>query len=83
MAKGIKYHTYLVEDYLKDSERAAGYLREAILEGELDLLRAVVGDLIETGYEGFKVSVNKSYIDGETQNVIDVEMTQKVLEVNS
>ena len=42
MKKGIKYHTYLVEDYLKDSERAAGYLREAILEGDLELLRAVV-----------------------------------------
>lgn len=60
MAKGIKYHTYLVEDYLKDSECAAGYWREAILEGDLDLLRAVVGDLIEAGYEGFQVNLKNS-----------------------
>ena len=83
MAKGIKYHTYLVENYLKDSGRASGYLREAILEGELDLLRAVIGDLTDAGYEGFKVTGNKIYINGKTQNVIDVEMTQKILKVNS
>lgn len=83
MVKGIKYHTYLVENYLKDSERAAGYLKEAILEGDLDLLKAVIEDLIETGYEGFKVDVNKSFIDRKTQNVIDIEMTQTVLEINS
>ena len=83
MKKGIKYHTYLVEDYLKDSERAAGYLREAILEGDLELLRAVVGDLIETGYENFQVNVNKSDVNGEIQYSLDVETTQRVLEVKS
>ena len=35
MVKGIKFHNYLVEKQLKDSERAAGYLREALLEGDL------------------------------------------------
>lgn len=79
MAKGIKFHNYLVEKHLKDSERAAGYLREALEEGDLELLRAVIGDLIEAGYEGFQVYVNKSYTKVETQDFIDVEMTQRIL----
>lgn len=83
MAKGIKFHTYLIEKHLKYSDRAAGYLREALEEGDLELLRAVVGDLIESGYEGFKITVNKSDMNGETQDFLDVEMTQRVLEVKS
>jgi len=82
MAKGIKYQTYLVNDYLKDSERAAGYLKEAILAGELDLLKAVIEDLIEAGYEIFQIGVEKSKLNGETETSINVEMTQKRLEVN-
>lgn len=76
MAKGIKFHTYLIEKHLNDSERAAGYLREALIEGDLELLRAVVGDLIDASYESFKVTVDKSDINGEAQDSIDVEMTQ-------
>lgn len=83
MAKGIKFHNYLVEKQLKDSERAAGYLREALLEGDLELLRAVVGDLIEAGYEGFQVNVNLRHTNEEKQDFFDVEMTQRVLEVKS
>lgn len=58
-------------------------MREAIEEGDLDLLRAVVGDLIEAGYEKFQVNVNKSDANGELQNSLDVEITQRVLEVKS
>ena len=62
MAKGIKFHTYLylIEKHLKDSEWAAGYLREALEEGDLELLQAVVGDLIEAGYSGFKITASQS-----------------------
>ena len=83
MAKGIKFHTYLIEKHLNDSERAAGYLREALIEGDLELLRAIVGDLIDASYEGFKVTMNKSDINGEAQDSIDVQMTQQALEVKS
>lgn len=83
MAKGIKFHTYLIEKHLTNSDRAAGYLREALEEGDLDLLRTVVGDLIEGGYEKFQVNVNKSDANGELQYSLDVEMTQRVLEVKS
>lgn len=58
-------------------------MREALEEGDLELLRAVVEDLIESGYEGFKITVNKSDMNGETQDFLDVEMTQRVLEVKS
>lgn len=58
--KGIKFHTYLVEKHLTNSDRAASYLREALEEGDLDLLRAVVDDLIESGYERFRVNINES-----------------------
>ena len=82
MAKGIKFHTYLIEKHLNDSERAAGYLKEALIEGDLELLRTVAGDLIDASYEGFKVTVNKSDING-AQDSIDVEMIQQALEVKS
>lgn len=58
-------------------------MREALEEGDLELLRAVVGDLIESGYEGFKITVKKSDMNVETQDFLDVEMTQRVLEVKS
>lgn len=83
MVKGIKFHNYLVEKQLEDSERAAGYLREALEEGDLELLRAVVGDLIEAGYEGFQVNVKLSPTNGEKQDFLDVEMRQRVLKVKS
>lgn len=86
MAKGMKFHTYLIEKHLKDSERAAGYLREALKEGDLELLQAVVGDLIEAGYEGFKITANTSHTSGETQHFLEsaeIEVTQQVLEVKN
>lgn len=83
MTKGIKFHTYLTEKHLTNSDRAAGYLREALEEGDLDLLRAVVGDLIEAGYKNYKVNLNKSDGNGEVQYSLDVEMTQRVLEVKN
>ena len=83
MAKCIKFHTYLIEKHLINPDKAAGYLREALEEGDLDLLRAVLGDLIEAGYEKFQLNVNKLDVDGELRHALDVEMTQRVLEVKS
>lgn len=86
MIKGIKYHTYIVEKHLKDPDRAAGYLREALEEGDLELLQAVVGDLIEAGYQGLKITGNQSNTNGDTQHFLDeveIEMTQQVLAVKS
>ncbi len=75
--KGIKFHNYLIKTHLQVSERAAGYLREALEEGDLELLQAVVGDLIEAGYEGFKIVGNQSHIKVETQEVFDIEIKNR------
>ncbi|MUH00566.1 hypothetical protein F7734_53190 [Scytonema sp. UIC 10036] len=81
--KGIKFHNYLIKTHLQVSERAAGYLREALEEGDLELLQVVVGDLIEAGYEGFKIVAERSHINGETQEVFDIEMVPEILKVKS
>jgi DNA-binding phage protein len=81
--KGINFHSYLIKTHLQTSERAAGYLREALEEGDLELLQVVVGDLIEAGYENFKIVANQSHINEETQDVFDVEMRTEILRVKS
>lgn len=83
MKKGINFHSYLIQTHLQASERAAGYLREALEEGDLELLQVVVGDLIEAGYENFKIVANQSHINEETQDVFDVEMRTEILRVKS
>lgn len=82
MAKGIKFHSYLIKNYLKDSERAAGYLREALLEGDLELLQAVVSDLIEAGYCRLGITLNQLDVKQETNNLLDtaeIELTEEAV----
>lgn len=46
MGKSISYHLYLIES-LKNQEVAEGYIEAALEEGEPDLLRKVIEDVIE------------------------------------
>ncbi|WP_017750027.1 hypothetical protein [Scytonema hofmannii] len=46
-------------------------------------MQAVVGDLIEAGYEGFKIVANESYINRETQEIFDIKMIQEIVKVKS
>lgn len=46
MSKGISYHTYLIES-LKNKEAAEGYIEAALEEGDPDLLRKVIEDVVE------------------------------------
>lgn len=53
MGKSINFETYLIEEFLKDSQQAEAYLKEALAEGDLELLRMSVENLIKAGYEDF------------------------------
>lgn len=50
----ISFDTYLVEEFLQDSEQAEAYLKEAIVEGDLELLKMSIENLLKAGYGSFK-----------------------------
>lgn len=83
MAKGVKLETYLKENFLKDKEQAEDYLNYALEEGDLELLQAVAGDLIESGYSSFKITGAPSSGSLDSQklfNSLEIELKQQVLE---
>lgn len=53
MGKSISFDSYLIEDFLKDPLQAEAYFKEAIEEGDLELLRMSVENLIKAGYKSF------------------------------
>ncbi|HCF27630.1 MAG TPA: hypothetical protein DEV81_10635 [Cyanobacteria bacterium UBA11049] len=61
MGKSISFDTYLIEDFLKDNQQAEAYLKEAITEGDLELLQMSVENLIKAGYESFKIYPEEAF----------------------
>ena len=55
MGKSIDFDTFLIEEFLKDSLQAEAYLKEAIFEGDLQLLQMSVENLMKAGYESFTI----------------------------
>lgn len=61
MGKSISFDTYLIEEFLKDSQQAEAYLKEAITEGDLELLQMSVENLIKAGYESFRIYPEEAF----------------------
>ena len=61
MGKSISFDTYLIEDFLKDNQQAEAYLKEAITEGDLELLQMSVENLIKAGYESFRIYPEEAF----------------------
>ena len=55
MGKSISFDTFLIEDFLQNSHQAEAYLKEAVFEGDLELLQMSVENLIKAGYESFTI----------------------------
>lgn len=80
----MNFHTYLVENYLKESEQVEAYLKEALEQGDLKLLQAVVSDLIEADYTSFKLTKDQTSNELEAQNWLNItviQLPQQALEV--
>lgn len=60
MGKSISFDTFLIEDFLQNSHQAEAYLKEAVFEGDLELLQMSVENLIKAGYESFTIDVKDS-----------------------
>ncbi len=73
MGKSVKFETYLNEKFLTNFEQAEDYLKYAIESGDLELLQAVAGDLIEAGYTSYTItlidSIEQVSIELKQQNV--------------
>ena len=61
MGKSISFDTYLIEEFLKDNQQAEAYLKEAITEGDLELLQMSVENLIKAGYESFRIYPEEAF----------------------
>ena len=73
MAKSVKFEIYLNEKFLNNLEQAEDYLKYAIESGNLELIQAVTGDLIEAGYTSYTItpidSIEQASIQLKQQNV--------------
>ena len=56
MSKRMSFDTYLSEFFLTDRKRAEAYFKEALEEGDLELLKMSVENLIKAGYESFTMT---------------------------
>lgn len=56
MGKSVSFDTYLIEEFLPDPQQAEAYLKEAIEEGDLELLLLSVSNLIKAGYVSFTIT---------------------------
>lgn len=61
MGKSISFDTYLIEEFLKDNQQAEAYLKEAITEGDLELLQMSVDNLIKAGYDSLKIYPQETF----------------------
>lgn len=78
MGKSVKFDTYLIEEFLKEPQQAEAYLKEAIEEGDLELLRLSVENLIKAGYVSF-TSTPKDLIE---QTDIQLKQQTKIAEIS-
>ncbi len=56
MGKSVSFDSYLIEKLSKDPEQAVDYLKLAIEEGDLNLLRMSIDNLIEAGYSSYTIT---------------------------
>ena len=51
----MSFDTYLIEEFSQDSEQAENYLKQAMVEGDLELLKMSIENLLKAGYGSFKL----------------------------
>lgn len=56
MGKSVSFDDYLINKLAKDPEQAVDYLKLAIEEGDLDLLRLSIDNLIKAGYITYTIT---------------------------
>lgn len=73
MGKSVSFDSYLIEKLSKDPEQAVDYLKLALVEGDLDLLRLSIDNLIKAGYSSYIISpidsIEQASIELKQQNV--------------
>ena len=73
MGKSVSFDSYLIEKLLKDPDQAIDYLKLAIEEGDLELLRMSIDNLIKAGYKSYTItpvdSIEQATIQLQQQNV--------------
>lgn len=74
MGKSISFDTYLIEEFLKDRQQAEAYLKEAIEEGDLQLLQMSIENLIKAGYGSFAITSK------DLLTPTDIQLKQQTLE---
>lgn len=74
MGKSISFDTYLIEEFLKDPQQAEAYLKEAIEEGDLQLLQMSIENLIKAGYGSFAITSK------DLLTRTDIQLKQQTLE---
>ena len=55
MGKSVSFDDYLIEKLSQDPEQAVDYLKLAIEEGDFDLLRLSIDNLIKAGYSSYTI----------------------------
>lgn len=56
MGKSVNFDSCLLNKLAKDPEQAVDYLKLAIEEGDFDLLRLSIDNLIEAGYSSYTIT---------------------------
>lgn len=74
MGKSISFDDYLINKLLKDPEQAVDYLKLAIEEGDLDLLRLSIDNLIKAGYRSYTITTIDSIEQAGIQMKQNVEV---------
>ena len=74
MGKSISFDSYLIAEFLQETKQAEAYFKEAIEEGDLELLRMSVENLIKAGYRSF--TINPKDLTDNT----DIQLKQQILE---
>lgn len=73
MGKSVSFDSYLIEKLLKNPDQAIDYLKLAIEEGDLELLRMSIDNLIKAGYRSYTItpvdSIEQATIQLQQQNV--------------
>ena len=74
MRKSVSFDDYLIEKLSQDPEQAVDYLKLAIEEGDFDLLRLSIDNLIKAGYSSYTISPIESIEQASIQLKQNVEV---------
>lgn len=74
MDKRVSFDKYLIDKLAKDPEQAVDYLKLAIEEGDLDLLRLSINNLIKAGYSSYTITPIESIEQASIQLKQNVEV---------